>query len=280
MGRKAKDPALNLLAHELMDIKFTPNADLDSIANAFTPEDLRRVKISSNFKSYHVLYFIGGKYRIIGYTKNPTTACRFADMAEWRFWKYHMRDAHPPADSDLHFGVAQAKADCENETQAAALLSRIELYMREAAIIPDYKDLEAKRASKQKVKETRRTVRGDMYGLFADVFTALQDIKKALDVLVDRTQIPVVGGDPSLFKRDGITIDKVDFIVNVPHPDKKNEILKKVLIQIPQTERGTLTPEALDLIEQTKRDHLEQYKQKQIIDIFSEPTSTTNPTQI
>lgn len=287
-----------------MDIKFSEDADLDSAAQSFLVEDLRRIKLSTNLKTYHVRYFIGGKYRIIGYTDNLTAACRYADMAEWRFWKYRTRDAHPPADSDLHFGVDQAKEDWANETEAAVLLTSIEHYLRDSGAIPDYKVVEAERDGLQKRKEARRTVRHDLYSLFADVFTALADIKKCLDVLIDKQSPqppnfpneiagePVLIGGTDLFKRtsqppvnDSLIWQK-DFIVNVPHPSKPNEVLKKVLIQIPVRVvdgHEIIQPEGLVLIEQTKREHAENYQRimaqrQDVIDVFSPPTTNQNQT--
>lgn len=295
MGRKAQDPELNALAKDLLEITFIPDADLDNVAQSFVVEDLRRIKLSSNFKTYHVRYFIGGKYRIIGYTKSLTAACRFADMAEWRFWKYRARDPHPPADSDLHFGVQQAKDDCLNETQAAVLLDKIEMYLRDSGVT---KDLEAQRANNQKKKETRRTVRGDMYGLFADVMTALQGISDQLKRLQPSAvnpawetaacDFPPLKGGTDLFKRDRIVVDidtMKDFTVNVPHPDKAGEVLEKILIQIPVRRsfggEDIIQPEGLAIIEQTKRDYLAIFEQrKQLIDIFSEPTTNQTPTNI
>lgn len=284
MGRKAKDPALNQLARELREIVFTADADVDSAATSLHIDELRRVRLASNFKTYQVRYFIGGKYRIIGYTENFTAACRFADMAEWRFWIYRVRDAHPPVDSDLHFGVEQAKEDCANETAANALLSRIEVHLRESGTIPDYKTIEAQKDAKQKQKEVRRTVRGDLYALFTELMGALQEISERLKRI---ERIVLTEAVAETFKQ---TVEppvnnlewQKDFIVNVPHPSKPEEVLKKVLIQIPvRVENGQeiIQPQGLALIEQTKRDHLQQYEQvmqqqKQLVDIFSDPTQT------
>lgn len=122
--------------------------------------------------------------------------------------------------------------------------------------------LELAKSAKQKKKETRRTVRGDMYSLFADVMTALQGISESLQRLEQRR---ILKSSPpvELFKRDRLVVDidtMKDFTVNVPHPTKAGEVLEKILIQVPvRRDNGEdiIQPEGLALIEQTKRHYLD-----------------------
>lgn len=273
MGRKAKDPKLNQLAKELQEHQFVEVEGLEDAARErMLATELRCVVQMPNFKTWAVRMYIGGLSRCIGYTDDLTAACRFADMAACRFWKYRVRGACPPVDSDLNFGVAHAKTDCANELQIMHLLDRIENYLRSLGCIDTDNDPVANR----RARDERRTVRHDMIALFDDVMIALRDIKKALDVLVDQhqscKQISQGEGGVELFKRDRNVVDvdtMTDFTVHCGP--------EKVVIQIPtRRENGEdiILPEGLALIERTK---LVMKQRAELVDIFSPPQ--TQPTQ-
>jgi hypothetical protein len=136
----------------------------------------RLVYTMPNFKTWAVRIYIGSETRLIGYTDDLTTACRFADMAQMRFWKYRIRGACEPVEADLNFSVEQARNDCANEEKAAALLDNIEQYLKDINAISAVDKVPIRSD-----RDMRRTVRHDMLSLFVET----QNMIKALHVKMD-----------------------------------------------------------------------------------------------
>lgn len=193
MSRYAKDPELNTLANELKSVPFTAAPDLDSdvqerfeiLARGQGEYPFRLVYQMPNFRTWAVRLYLGGAIRTIGYTENPTHACRFADMAALRFWKYRIRGACEPLDAHLNFGIAQAKHDATHETCAILLLSRIEDYLQ-GHCLGDPKLLEAERVRRKFARDARRTVRHDFHELIGQLSDKLDQIEAKIDKLSGR----------------------------------------------------------------------------------------------
>lgn len=261
MGRKSSDTELNALANGLRVIKFTEAPDLDAITlerfNAWGRSaecPFRFVGQMPNMKVFVVKMYLGGKKRIIGYTENLTAACRFADMAQMRLWKYRIRGASEPVDADLNFGVEQAKHDCANEEAAGELLDQIEEYLKNKGVLIESVD-ETERERIRKDRDVRRTVRHEVHTLHAEVMAALSVINENIKKLLDRA--------PELFKRTVVnhstTMEQrlIPFEVCVPNPFKEGEIAHRVTVQVPVKvdASGTeiLLPEAHAIIDDTKQ---------------------------
>jgi hypothetical protein len=192
-GRYPKDPILNTLAHELADIKMEQADDLTSISQERFRDlakggeyPFRLVYTMPNFKTWAVRIYIGSETRLIGYTEDLTTACRFADMAQMRFWKYRIRGACEPVQANLNFTVEQAKSDCQREEGAIWLLDKIEKHFKDKRVIADPVAVEAERVTNRKNRDARRTVRNDYLLLHIEVMSALKVIGDKLTALCTR----------------------------------------------------------------------------------------------
>jgi hypothetical protein len=146
----------------------------------------RLVYTMPNFKTWAVRIYIGSETRLIGYTEDLTTACRFADMAQMRFWKYRIRGACEPVQANLNFTVEQAKSDCQREEGAIWLLDKIEKHFKDKGVIADPAVVEAERAANRKSRDLRRTVRHDYMLLHLEVMAALKVISDKLTALCTR----------------------------------------------------------------------------------------------
>jgi len=173
MSRIAKDPALSALAVELKTTKFSDAPDLEEVirerfvelARGHGEYPFRLVYQMPDFKTWVVRLYLGGAVRTIGFSARLTDACRYADMAALRFWKYRVRGASEPVDANLNFDVAQAKYDSTEEIEAAYLLDRIENYLLSSGALGDPKQSEIDRQRNRKARDARRTVRHDLHAL-------------------------------------------------------------------------------------------------------------------
>lgn len=223
MGRHASDPVLHQLANELKDIEFDHDDGLRLQAEELLQNnDLNHIYLMKDAKTFAVRLFIGGRQRVIGLTEDLTAACRFADMARMRFWIYRTRDAREPVESDLHFGVQQAKEDLANHLQAQHLLDKIELHLKETEVIdPFIKPNDAK--ERAKARDERRTVRDELNARFG----ALEDRLDAICDYMRETQsyIRTVGASLESFKRSRFTpahVDIEDAEVVMSSPEQSN----------------------------------------------------------
>lgn len=190
MSRYAKDPELNTLANELKIINFSAAPDLDSdvserceiLARGQGDYPFRLVYQMPNFRTWAVRMFLGGAIRTIGYTDNLTHACRFSDMAAFRFWKYRIRGACEPVDASLNFGVDQAKHDALHETDAARLLDKIETYLQ-TNYLGDPKQIEVERTKRKYARDMRRTVRSDFHELIGQLSDKIDRLENKIDRL-------------------------------------------------------------------------------------------------
>lgn len=192
-GRLPKDPILNMLANELRDIKMEQADDLVSMTKERFRElakggeyPFRLVYTMPNFKTWSVRLYLGGGTHYIGYTEDLTTACRFADMAQMRFWKYRIRGACEPVQANLNFTVEQAKSDCQREEGAIWLLDKIEKHFKDNGTIADPATVEAERVANRKSRDLRRTVRHDQMLLHIEIMAALKVISDRLTALCTR----------------------------------------------------------------------------------------------
>lgn len=144
------DPTLTVISRKLRDLDFESDSTLDFAAESITT--LRNVnQFPANKKKpgaprdYVVVLFVAQKLRVIGRTHWKAAACRFADMAKMRFYKFKQRGAVEPTDADLNFSVAQAKSDLQFETSAVALLDEIEAHFRDKGWWKDTVEKESRR---------------------------------------------------------------------------------------------------------------------------------------
>lgn len=199
MSRYAKDPELNTLANELKSLPFTAAPDLESdareryeiLAREQGDYPFRLVYQMPNVRTWVVRLYLGGAIRTIGYTDNLTNACRFADMAALRFWKYRIRGACEPLDANLNFGVLQAKYDSLHETDALLLLDKIETYLR-TNYLGDPKQIAKDREAGKYARDSRRTVRHDFHELIGQLSDKLDQLEKKIDKLAG----PIWNCDP------------------------------------------------------------------------------------
>lgn len=189
MSRYAKDPGLTQLANQLKELTFTAAPDLESdtseklehLARGQGEYPFRLVYSMPNFRTWAVRLFLGGSVRTIGYTDNLCAACRFADMAALRFWKYKIRGACEPLDANLNFGVAQAKHDSLHEAPAFLLLDKIENYLQPQ--LGDPKQVESERKEAKRARDSRRTVRSDFHELIGQLSDKIDRLEKKIDQL-------------------------------------------------------------------------------------------------
>lgn len=124
--RTPKDIELNSLARRSGEIIFDDDVSLRNRLKELSSNPFRNCHPTN--VGWYVIIYAGGKQRTIGIFSSADKgyyAARFANMATYYFWKYR-RTENPCTDSDLIFGVAQAKADIEHYIGAAAHLAKIE----------------------------------------------------------------------------------------------------------------------------------------------------------
>lgn len=136
------DLALTAISRKLRDIDFEPDDSLDHAADSLSVmHGVQLFPVNKKNpgapREYAVTLYVAGKQRIIGKTKWRAAACRFADMARMRFYKFKQRGAIEPKDDDLNFSVTQAKSDLHFETAAVALLNEVEAHFREKGFWKD-----------------------------------------------------------------------------------------------------------------------------------------------
>jgi len=217
MSRSARDPALSQLAVELKTTKFSDAPDLEDLVHERFVElarsqgeyPFRLVYRMPDFKTWVIRLYLGGAVRVIGYSARLCDACRYADMAALRFWKYRVRGASEPVDANLNFDLAQATHDSVEETDAIWLLDRIENYLQSSGILGDPKLAEIDRQKNRKARDARRTVRSDFHALIGQLRDKLEVLDERLKHIEDvicnpewvtasneAPQLPVVIGDP------------------------------------------------------------------------------------
>lgn len=158
---RASDPTLNQLAVELKTLEWlepltvdelnqcheltVPVADPAAPGGYYTPKRKLVSPLPGCF-AWHVRMYLAGEQRTLGITDhaNAWAAFRFADMAQQHFWKYKVRCAHPPTESDLNLSPERMASDMASEPNAISLLRRIEEYLLKAGVL---------RTSEQRRKE-------------------------------------------------------------------------------------------------------------------------------
>lgn len=126
---RPKDPELANLGHQAGEQKFgDPNeahcrSVFQSISRSGQP--FRNCYFNLQTKTWVVTLFLSGAQRRIGFFEDGYHASRFANMAIYHFWKYR-KSGRACFDSDLIYGVDQAKADLDFYKNCSGLLCSIE----------------------------------------------------------------------------------------------------------------------------------------------------------
>lgn len=176
----AADPHLNELAHTLNSIHFpTDEAHSDRYQSLLHsgPGDNFHNTTPRGGKAWAARFFLGGQNRIVGIAKNHLQVCRFADMAAVRFWVYKVRNAAPPIDAELNFGLDSVAWDTANVPAAVELLDVIEQYLVASGVFPSLIRSEEQR--KQAIadsKAKRRTVCNEVESLRDGVVTEIDKL--------------------------------------------------------------------------------------------------------
>lgn len=192
------DPALTAISRKLRDVDFEPDDALDGAAESLTtmhgvqPFPVNKSNPGAP-REYAVTLYVAQKVRIIGKTKWRAAACRFADMAKLRFYKFKQRGAVEPKDDELNFSVAQAKSDLQFVESAVAILDEIEAHFREKGFWKDVIEKEVRNKS-----SARWTVSNAVRALE----TEIEIIKEKLDGLLTLAQL-----QPEVFKRSASSVD-------------------------------------------------------------------------
>lgn len=195
--RAFHDPILTQISRKLRDIDFEPDSILDDAADSL--EVMHGVQLFPVNKKnpgapreYAVVLHVAGKQRIVGKTRWRAAACRFADLARLKFYRYRQRGAVPPTDDELNFSVAQATSDLQFETSAVALLDEIEAHFRGKGW---WKDAPTKETRNNITRSERWTVAKTV----RDHEARLQCIEETLEGIKNTL----------LFKQVPLTVDKM-----------------------------------------------------------------------
>lgn len=208
MGRKAADPNLYKLATKLKEpgTFHQYSALKDEAEDLWKDNELRNVFLMRDSKTFAVKMFLGNAQRIIGYSTNLADACRFADLARWRFAQYRLRDQREPTESDLNFPIQQVKNDLAQEPKANALLSEIENYLISLDVFHTGVRLHGSAVE----VERRTTVRHEFNARFTEVedqFDALAEMIQKQSAQLNRIEQAI-----ELFKRDRFVREQVDIV--------------------------------------------------------------------
>jgi hypothetical protein len=161
---KILDRDLNAIARQLMDLppQFAlEDSETATLHDRVDKGNARFVSFFPGMKNLVVRYYIGGASRNLGITKSGidgfSTACRFADMVQWHFWKYRIRSCHPPTEADLNLSVARVESDTANEEGWMFLIGAIERHLENIGAILPADVLEEKRKKDRSAASTQRT---------------------------------------------------------------------------------------------------------------------------
>lgn len=123
-------------------------------------------------------FYFKGRNRLLAYAPvlRGADLCRFADMAELRFWKYRRAPA-PPTDAQMNFSVAQATTDTEDNAEAVTLLGSIEKHLLDIGVFTPY-------IGEPATTRENRSVRGEFLAsqrVLVDLITQVsQDVLEAV----------------------------------------------------------------------------------------------------
>lgn len=120
---------LTQLANKLRDIHFNDELGVfdEAAHERMTMGQIHNCHAMPRSGIYSVRFFLGGAYRLVGFSGSPSDAARFADMVRVRFHKYRVRGNRAPlTDSDLNFDLNQVEIDAMETPEALALIEGIE----------------------------------------------------------------------------------------------------------------------------------------------------------
>lgn len=160
----SSDTDLTLLANQLDLLAFElSEADIMQFQELVELRLLKNVSMYVGGRTFRVRLCIGGKQHVIGVTRNGPNAARYADMARLFFWPYRLRDKRLPEDSEFNYGLEATQREIDCNDNAVRVLEKIRdhlIYVSKLAVTDA--ESESKRANRKDLRETRRTVRGEL----------------------------------------------------------------------------------------------------------------------
>jgi len=170
-SRHAADPDLNLMAKRLSTVRWLAPLTAEEEAACLRLQKAesppRHLNLMLDYKTWAVRLYLGGAQRTIGMYKPPvaaggdfSAAVRYADMAKMMFWKYNIRGAHEPDDSELNLTALRARQDLAGEPEASGLLLDIEQYLIgiRAILSPEERERKRKEDRAHQRRSTLTTV--------------------------------------------------------------------------------------------------------------------------
>lgn len=166
---------LEYLTFELTEADHVQFSELQQLGS------LKNVSLYLGGRTFRVRLCIGGKQHVIGITRKGANAARFADMARLFFWPYRLRDKRLPEDSEFNYGLEDTKHALEHNHEAVLVLERIRDHLiRVAKLATTNTAGETERALRASVRETRRTVRGELLQIHEESVERAKTLEAAL----------------------------------------------------------------------------------------------------
>lgn len=166
---------LEYLTFELTEADHVQFSELQQLCS------LKNVSVYLGGRTFRVRLCIGGKQHVIGITRKGANAARFADMARLFFWPYRMRDKRLPEDSEFNFGIADTQHALETNHEAVRLLEKLRDHLIKVAKLATTNTAsETERAQRAYVRDTRRTVRGELLQIHEESIERAKILEAAL----------------------------------------------------------------------------------------------------
>lgn len=179
----SSDEDLTALSNQLEHLTFElTEADHAQFSELQQLGSLKNVSLyMGSGRTFRVRLCIGGKQHVIGVTRKGPNAARFADMARLYFWPYRMRDKRLPEDSEFNFGIVDTQHALETHHEAVRLLERIRDHLIKVAKLATTNTAsETERAQRAYVRDTRRTVRGELLQIHEESIERAKILEAAL----------------------------------------------------------------------------------------------------
>lgn len=192
--RKPSDPALAMIAAKFAKLDPFPDEDNIFKDRMIDLPEWKNLHIYPNRSTFIAARFrFGGKYRIFAYSPFSRAAdiARFADMVTLRFWKYKLRGACPPTDSDMNFSVKQAEDDLIDFEDAVSLIDEIEDHMVIIGVFTQLRNVSEEKTAG--AAEKRRTARGEFLACHRSLITILETYFEDLNQKLDKQHGDLAG---------------------------------------------------------------------------------------
>lgn len=201
------DPRLTELAHQIEYLHFELNEEeVEHFHYLFANNELKNLTLFRNRRTFRVRLYLGGKQHILGISNNGPQAAAFADLVRLFFWPYRIRDARPPTDEDLNFGLAFAQNNLENYSEAVLLIEKLRDYLEAFGYLPEVSSANWRdRSIRKREREARRTVRGQFELAMADWTAEMHEIAKSIKNIETRLD-KIQGIVESLAMRSSVNI--------------------------------------------------------------------------